>query len=434
MANTSTKNFPHAYGAGRCVAAFSLSHPGGPFEPESQDATRSGCLSPPAFNMDPTGPGSVEALDIPGASSVTTPDNPTPGPDEYTTRVSYSPDVQPLNATCFGVFATGSGLKSLPYRRALAPYCPASVSQQIFDVLPGVNPGDNEIRPLGVVEQVKCGSTRAQYVVQPVEPADPATDKMDEGCCYYEVALDWTSPDLTISIDGSINSIPNNWATTAIASVRESLTRTLWMTASYGDSAGSEANPLVPETLFGTTPPTVANTFSLTPAFTTNPTPSTGWEPMYGGPLSFAGDPVFALFTSFIEPYEAPSDPADPDVAMAPEFAPHVSLVLKVKSAQQVITATNASGTPSANSTVSTVMELAPLIRVIVPTVRDGSALTVPGALPRTGLRPSSSDAGLQPPCVNVQVWQKNSSATDGTTTPVYDLFYNWDSLGADGL
>lgn len=427
MANTSTKNFPHAYGAGRCVAAFSLSHPGGPVEPESADANRGGALPPPAFKMVATGPGSVDELDLPGLSTTVTPTADPPGATDYETRISYTPDVQPLNATCFGVFVTGSGLTSLPYRRALAPYCPAGLSPQINAILPGIEPADNQIRPLGVVEETKLGSTRAQYVVQPVEDADPSVSA-DEGCCYYEVALDWTSPDLRVENDAAVTDVDSNWPAKAIASVRDSLTRTLWITAGFADAAGSEANPLVPDVSGFGIPNSLYNAVSLNPAFTTNPTPETGWEPMYGNLLAYVGNPTIS--GGAIEPSEAPSPAVDPPVALAPQLTPHASIVLKIKSVRQQITETSATGVPSGSSRVTTVMELAPVVRIILPSVRAGTALTVPTALPRTGVRAASADAGLQPPCINVQVWQKNSSATDGTTTPVYDLGLDWERLG----
>ncbi len=427
MANTSTKNFPHAYGAGRCVAAFSLSHPGGPVEPESSDPDRGGSLPPPAFKMQATGPGSVDELDLPGLSITVTPTADPPGAIDYETRISYSPDVQPLNATCFGVFVTGSGLTSLPYRRALAPYCPVDLSPQINAILPGIEPADNQIRPLGVVEDTKLGSTRAQYVVEPLE--SDAGDPAEQGCCYYEVALDWTSPDLRVENQAAVTDVDSNWPAKAIASVRDSLTRTLWVTAGLADAAGSEANPLVPDVSGFGAPNSLYTSVSLNPAFTTNPLPESGWEPMYGQILTYAGDPNLSGL-SVISPSAAPSPLGAPPVALAPQLVPHASIVLKIKSVRQKITETSATGAPSGNSSISTVMELAPVVRVILPAVRAGTALTVPTALPRTGLRASSEDAGLQPPCINVQVWQKNSSATDGTTTPVYDLGLNWESLG----
>jgi len=48
-------------------------------------------------------------------------------------------------------------------------------------------------------------------------------------------------------------------------------------------------------------------------------------------------------------------------------------------------------------------------------------------------VRPATLDFATQPPCVNVQVWQKNSSATDGTVTPVFDLYDQWSELGGSG-
>ena len=432
MANTSTKNFPHAYGAGRCVAAFSLSHPGGPNEPEEADASRQGSLPPPAFRMDPL---DVAALGYPDRSLSVTPNNSTPGAFDYTTQVGYTPDVQPFNATSFGVFATGTGLTSLPYRRALAPFCPNIVSPQISDVLPGTGPQDNVIRPFKVVEEVKLGSTRAQYVVQPVSPAID-TDPMDQGCCYYEVALDWTSPALTLDMTGFLTptwDVKNNWATDAIASVRESLMRTLWVTASYGSSATSECNPLIDPSVLT---PTVQfnNDLSLTGQLTSNPAPGTGWEAMYNPPLTYGGDPNPIGSASVVEPYVAP----DPDVfalpvTVATAFPPRADIMLKVTSVRQQITNTDASGFPGPDSDYRTVMKLAPVVRVVLPMPQAESPDVVPAALPRTGLRASSEDQGFQPPCVNVQVWQKNSSATDGSTTPVYDIYSGWVELGGAG-
>ncbi|MCP4242175.1 MAG: hypothetical protein GY772_16590 [bacterium] len=376
--------------------------------------------------------GAIDTLVLPGLSTSVTPTADPPGILDYQTQIGYTPDVQPLNATCFGVFATGSGLTSLPYRRALAPYCPDFVSEQINAILPGSDPTDNRIRPLGVVEETKLGSTRAQYVVQPVEASDPPdpNETPVEGCCYYEVALDWTSPGLRVETELAISEVDANWVSKAIASVRDSLTRTLWITAGFGDAAGSEANPLAPDASGFGIPNSLYNSASLNPAFTTNPTPDTAWEPMYGNFVTYVGDPAFGGGGGVIEPSEAPNPASEAPVGLAPQFVPHASIVLKIKSVRQKITETTVTGTPSGNSRISTVMELAPVVRVIVPSVRAGTALTVPTALPRTGLRAASGDAGLQPPCINVQVWQKNSSATDGTTTPVYDLGVNWNALG----
>ncbi len=327
------------------------------------------------------------------------------------------------------MFATGTGLTSLPYRRALAPYCPASVSQQIFDVLPGTDPSDNKIRPFKVVEEVKLGSTRAQYVVEPVTPA-LVTDPMAEGCCYYEVALDWTSPDLTIEVDNllSLTPSPNNWATKAVASVRESLMRTLWVTANFGSSATSECNPLIDPTVLSNV--STSNAISLTPPLTSNPVPGTGWEAMYNPVLTYGGDAVLGLLGT-VGPFIAPSDPLE-GVRAASTRPILADLMLKVTSVRQTITAANAAGAPGPLSKVRTVMKLAPVVRILLPMPQAENPDLVPCALPRTGVRPAWQDQALQPPCVNVQVWQKNSSATDGSTTPVYDIYRGWRKLGEE--
>jgi len=376
-------------------------------------------------------PGDLPAY--PDRSLSVTPNNDSPGAFDYTAQVGYTPDMQPLNATSFGVFATGSGLKSLPYRRALAPFCPASVSQQIFEVLPGNGPEDNQVRPFDVVEQVKLGSTRAQYVVEPVLPADPDNEPMNQGVCYYEVALDWTSPALTIDIpdqaflgSGDIN---NNWATNAIASVRESMMRSLWVTASYGSSATAECNPLLGPGVL-TSSIATNNAISLNSPLTSNPTPGSGWEAMYNPAFTYGGDPEGPGLLGTCFPYEAPtpSVPAQP-VTTTPTFSPRADVMLKVTSVRQTITNTDVNGAAGPDSGYRTVMTLAPVVRIVLPMPQAGNPSLVPAVLPRAGVRATAFDNGLQPPCVNVQVWQKNSSATDGTTTPVYDI-YAWDALG----
>jgi len=427
MANTSTKNFPHAYGAGRCVAAFSLSHPGG--TTELGEPSSSVQLPPPAFKMTPAELATLPSY--PGVTLSLQEDPDTPGPDNWNGTLSYTPDRQPYNATSYGVYVTGSGTKSLPYRSALSPCVPAAISPSLSQVLPGSTPAENEVRAFGLVDSTRLGSSHGQYVAEPVEPADPV-EPNTQGASYYEVALDWSVPPIRLSQSGTGFVDKTSWPSTQLANVRDSLARTLWVTASFGVSATSEPHPeaIYAFPFVGALPtPTVAQLL-LNGALTANPNPGTGWEAMYGSSLTFRGDPNDAS-PGPVEPSEAPTPNGDPEVAMQLAFPLVAEIHLKVTSVRQQLSNVDASGIASLGSRIDTVMEVTPVVRVFIPAGLEASLTPVP--LGRTGLRPASVDGNVQPPCVNVQVWQKNSSATDGTIDPVFDLFLNWSDLGGTG-
>ena len=424
MANTSTKNFPHAYGAGRCVAAFSLSHPGGP--PLQGQGAPGVLMQPPALSMIAAG---VALPAYPDRSISFTPDDPAlpAGPGTY--RVGYSADRQPYNATSFGVYCTGSGTKSLPYRDAIAPYVPASVSPSLNQVLPGTGAADNLVRPFGVVDDTRLGTTRAQYVAQ--AETDATGDVVSGPACWYEVGLNWKVPPITMTLGPG--DFSTNWPSTQIANVRDAVMKTLWIHASVGDSSTAEPHPeWVDSVPFGNLGGDAG--MQLNPPLNTNPAPGTGWEAPYGYGLTYAEDPgPMSFFSGVIEPDTAPT-PAGADFILAGDvYSARADLVLKCYQVEQVTTAADPTGAPTPNSTLTTVMHVAPVVRVWVLQ----TALTsdwVPAPLGRAFTRPCSVDTGLQPPCVNVQVWQKNSSATDGTDTPVFDLVDDWAGLGAGAI
>ncbi len=433
MANTSTKNFPHAYGAGRCVAAFSLSHPGGAVT-QGGSAT-STLMQPPAFSMQ------AEGLPVPEYPPLTTgftPDDPAV-PTVGTYRVGWSPDRQPYNATSFGVYCTGSGTTALPYRDALAPYVPASVSPSLNAILPGADAASNAVRPFGVVDQTRLGTTRAQYVAQ--AEIDGAGVVQSGPACWYEVGLDWKVPPITFTID-SAGGAKTNWPSTQIANVRDALMKTLWVQATVGDAATSEPHP----EQIGGVPlgiiPADAMIF-LNPALNTNPSPpdplgtapSGGWEAPYGYSLTYAQDPgILGSIGGTITPDFAPTPAGDPTffIEGGSVYAPRADIQLKCYRVEQTVTDADPTGAPGLNSKFSLVMHVAPVVRVWV-LQEIGGGDWIPGPLGRAFTRPCAEDGGLQPPCVNVQVWQKNSSATDGTDTPVFDLGPAWDELGQGG-
>ncbi|MCP4591265.1 MAG: hypothetical protein GY842_10995, partial [bacterium] len=395
MANTSTKNFPHAYGAGRCVAAFSLSHPGGP--PVQGQEAQNVLMQPPALSMIADG---VPPPAYPDRSISFTPDDPAvpAGPGTY--RVGYSADRQPYNATSFGVYCTGSGTRALPYRDAIAPFVPASVSPSLHAVLPGTTAADNLVRPFGVVDDTRLGTTRAQYVAQ--AETDGAGDVESGPACWYEVGMNWKVPPITMQLAAS-GSFSTNWPSTQIANVRDSIMKTLWIQASVADNATAEPHPeWVNSQPFGLL--SADSAMQLNPPLNTNPAPGTGWEAPYGYGLTYAQDPGPMSFSSgVIEPDTAPTAAGADVIEAGPVYSPRADLVLKCYRVEQTTTAADPTGAPSVASTITTVMHVAPVVRVWVLQNTAGGDWA-PAPLGRGFTRPCSSDSALQPPCINVQV------------------------------
>ncbi len=440
MANSSNKNFPHAYGAGRVIAAFSLSHPGGPggvdvYSPSQPD------MMPPAIN------GDMDQSALPEAPGVNTswkpydPADPPGGLGELT--FVFGPDQQPYNATSFGVNVTGSGTKSLPYKRALAPYVPASVSPLLNSILPGTSAADNEVRPFKVVEEAQLGSTHGQFVMVTEVNEDSGVIPAEDGPAYYEVGLNWKIPPLRGVIRGEDPStafVDSNWPAQQVASIRDSLASTLWVNASFGDNGLTTAHPALLSDVPVGNGPNAATWAIMNSYLTSNPIPAGqpndptgkgGWEAPYGSTFGWSGFP--ALGGSLVGPAFAPDNDGG---FMESNDLPllHANIHVKITSGvQRVIDVSEdfASFGPNFGFTVD--LELAPVVRIYALYRRElgeGAVRYVPLPLARAFMRPCDDEEGLQPPCINVQVFQKNSSAPDGTIKPAYDLLDQWTDVG----
>jgi len=85
-------------------------------------------------------------------------------------------------------------------------------------------------------------------------------------------------------------------------------------------------------------------------------------------------------------------------------------------------------------------LKIAPIVRVWVmqpASAVDGGLAAeywAPLPIPRSGLGAYMTELSTSViPSISVQVVQKNSSATDGTDGPIYDLGDWWEELGAPG-
>ena len=398
MANSSNKNFPHAYGAGRVIAAFSLSHPGGTVGNTQGDYFEGAgnmLVRPPAFT-DPT----------------LVPQFPYPFPSSGPSGFGWTPDRQPYNATSLGVYVTGSGTRRLPYRDALGLEVPAGVGAALNRAWPS-----NGLYPFSTVDQTALGSTHAQVVCSVVNDEDPELGEV----AYYEVGLNWDLPPYRITAPPG-GGPADNFANAAIASLRRSLARTFWVTASLNSDALSEAHPDVD---WGPDGPVLQNIES-------GPVAGVISSLGFAGPAGAAyAAPYFDFFGGPLLPSQYPVTPAeDLDFFQQPA----------VVQAQVSAIMTNFDQRELPSGAVELIIRVAPIVRVWlqVPCTPDSEVNTPtvgPRPLPRFGLnpyqpdQPDESDASL-PPAINVQVMQKNSSAPDGTDTAVYDLFQQWEQLG----
>ncbi len=246
MANSSNKNFPHAYGAGRVIAAFQLAHSGGAPFPQDGES-----LDPPA---------KPAAID----DNVLAEDFPYPWPDGF----PWVPDIgaatmpdrgfaawnverMPYNATNMGVYAVGSGTAPLPYRDILLQ---ASSS--------GHPPIDDKIQtdgvyPFGIAQELGLGTSNAQYV-QEIRNVGEGVTEGNGG--RYMVALDWDLPQSTMTYtlpdpdpfpsdydDLMFDSIYQGWSTNEKASVTNALRQSCWCVASPTRYL-PQVNPLVAPT------------------------------------------------------------------------------------------------------------------------------------------------------------------------------------------
>ncbi|MCP4242653.1 MAG: hypothetical protein GY772_19025 [bacterium] len=438
MANTSTKNFPHAYGAGRCIAAFSLSHPGGPLA-----ALEEATCPPPAVNQ-PTEPEFDAALaGFPDVSDTTTEDS----PGVYTRRIRYVPDHQPLNATSFGVYATGSGTKRLPYRDAIAPFVPdpppgdPSIAPVAAPLLPESE--GNIKRPFGIVDDAKLGDSSAQAVFR-VESDDPTFSAQSD--MWYEVALDWSIPDQVLDMGYAGLPFafvrPHKWASDQAASVRRALARTLWVGCSIAPDALTESVPgmaadSIPDIYDGlqqgavAAVPQPANADVAGSAGAYDDTRGMQAPYSYPGLVLPDGEQTFLPIA---DRYPAlMPDPDYPDDNLAATAAtPRAGIDVLVTGYALTISNVLATGEVTAASVGTARVSFAPVVRVwnlvnVAPLVCRVSGI------PRLGLSPVSETSDVisaSPGAINVQVVQKNSSAVDGTDDPAYDLYDGWSQLG----
>ena len=457
MANTSTKNFPHAYGAGRCVAAFSLSHPGGPvdFTDEGDEAL----MEPPAARgEDPDY--SHGLAEFPQATSAVTVDDPSAPVLTYTRRTAYVPDQQPLNATSFGVYATGSGTKRLPYRTAVAPYVPdpAAGDESVAPVAAPLLPQSegNIRRPFGIVDDAKLGDSSAQAVF--LMAADGGGSGVPEATnnMWYEVGLDWSIPDQIFRSDGTVEigglSAPVvwtgalKWASKQAASVRLAMCRSMWVRASVATDALSE--PVPGKSDYGGFP--VGTVLAAQQgSVTALPQPrniitTLGWDQAAGmqapyslpQPLLIDGlspglpsDLPFPNRTPVLNPSDVGGE------MVANTVTVRASLDVLVTSLSLEYSNVTSLGDNTADTVATGRMSLSPVVRVW-SLWHQGDGFSVCRGIPRRGYAPINSegfDDGLMPGAIEVEVIQKNSSAPDGSDDPVYDMYYDWAQLGGGG-
>jgi len=246
MANSSNKNFPHAYGAGRVIAAFQLAHSGGNAVPLSTES-----IEPPAKPAAIADNGLAEDFPypwpdgfpwVPDISAATMPDR---------GFAAWNVERMPYNATNMGVYAVGSGTAPLPYRDILLQ---ASSS--------GHPPIDDKIQtegvyPFGIAQELGLGTSNAQYVQEIASVGESVTEG-DGG--RYMVALDWDLPQSTMTYtlpdpdifpaeyeDLTVDSIYQGWSTNEKASVTNALRQSCWCVASPTRYL-PQINPLVAPT------------------------------------------------------------------------------------------------------------------------------------------------------------------------------------------
>lgn len=404
MANLSNKNFSHAYGAGRVIASFSLSHPGGPpgdIDPEAPPQGAADMLLPP--------PAQVET-DLPT-------DNPYPGPTTVGTTTTWGPDRQPYNATSIGVFVTGSGTRRLPYRTALGLEVPSSLSDSLNQVFP-----DNGVYPFEAFDAARIGSTHGQVVCGIFGESFELG-----GLAYYEVGLDWDLPPFKwkrqVGIADPVT-LASTWENKAIASFERALMRTFWVTASLNCDAFAEAHP---DANYTPPAPAVGPTSPLTVNQTYGAVDGTIADIRIAGGVNAYAEPYGGSQTSNLLGPAFPSSGED-----SLRFSP-VTVQTQIST---IITKRQIDLQP--DGTLTGLITAVPIVRVwvMMPIEAAPGELTpkvAPRPLPRRGVNPYTSGSvgpGTIIPAVNVQVTQKNSSAVDGSDNGVYDLWTGYAEMG----
>jgi len=405
MANMSDKNFPHAHGAGRVVAAFSLAHPGGPRGYPGAGGPADGAsemiMPPPLFRLNSL------AVDHPYSEPITTGD-----------ITTWTPNRQPYNATSWGVYVTGSGTRRLPYRTALGLEVPADVSPSISTVFP-----TSGLYPFELVDRTEIGSTHGQVVCSVVgEEPEVSLGQL----AYYEVGLNWDLPLYKATIQGfpSAEVIESTWENYARASFERALLRTFWVTASLSSNAQLEAHP---EALFDTGGPA--------PISPRTQNLSRGYVGGTIANIENSGNSAYAA------PYDGNQIPVNTPSSFPWSLGDEDDFNQFPCTIQTQLSAIPTSIKITQNGAVSATLEVsaAPIIRVWVclparPAPSDTALKMAPRPMPRVGLNPYltqtiTDELGTIIPGVNVQVVQKNSSAVDGTDNGIYDLYEGYTEL-----
>jgi len=228
MANSSNKNFPHAYGAGRVIAAFQLAHSGGAPAPTTADD-----LSAPAQ------PAALADNSLAGTFPYPWPDGFPWVPDLSVPSMAdkgfaaWNVERMPYNATNMGVFAVGSGTAPFPYRQILLQES-TSGHPPIDDKIPS-----DGLYPFETAQQLGLGTSNAQFVAE----VDVGEGVSEEAGGRYMVALDWDLPESTITYtlgdpvfppDEEVffeEGVVQGWSTNEQVSVTNALRRSCWCVA-----------------------------------------------------------------------------------------------------------------------------------------------------------------------------------------------------------
>lgn len=415
MPNMSDKNFPHAHGSGRVVAAFQLSHPGSTqWDDENEYA-----------------PGAEAMLCIPPVlrtpSLTSTFPYPEGGP-AFGTGLQKTLR-QPYNATSVGVFVQGSGTRRLPYTETILPGVPGFVSGPLNAQIP-----NTDIYPFELVDTTVLGRTHAQVVCSAVGEnfACPGYPPVLDGVgsyAYYEVGLNWELP--TYRYAASLaGGVIGNFANQKIASVQRAIERTYWATATLCTSALSEFHPLVS---YGPQLPDMNLQRGPGDGNLTSMASMDGYPAEIRGMASPYGVLPFAFSPpgSAVQPAFSPTDPSvDTNFKTRP-----YNIQAQVSAIVTRWKATVSGGLTQLEFNLAPIVRIWCLLNAADPFFGGLGPFSAPRPIPRGGVgayRYNSDGANdvSMIPGVNVQVIQKNTSATDNTDLPVYDLGSDWSALG----
>jgi len=420
MPNMSNKNFPHAHGAGRVIAAFQLSHPG------AGSTSIQAPFSPGAADMQALPP----VLANPPLGSVF------PYPDVTVTPESVEWGIyrQPYNATSIGVYVQGSGTRRLPYTESLLPGVPGYISPLLNQEIP-----TTDLYSFETVDKTQLGKTHAQVVCSAVGDTGgcggpPAVLEGAGQTAYYEVGLNWDIPPITFEFSTGVPELWEklNWANNQIASVQRALERTFWVSASVTTNALSEWHPAGDYSPFSSIDGNaIAGPLD---GSVTSPTAPDGMPGGTGGMASPYGyhPSILEQVTSPVQPAYAPTGNQVDDAFRTRGYGLQTQVAALVTS--------YSTRSIDGGARIVGTLKLAPVVRIWVmqpASPVDGGAASeywAPLPIPRSGLGAYLTDFPNDTsviPSIGVQVVQKNSSAVDGTDGPVYDLGIGWGELGA---